>query len=280
MFASPHWVYKYLADIVHFSGLSEAIGLHRIEINAAGNGLAMIIFAVLRSYNFSTLESLNQAIRDALEELNNTPMKGRGYSRRQQFEEVERETLSPLPRIGYELRSELRATVMKNGHVALSHDKHYYSVPYTLIGCKIKIMYSHSRVDVYHQLQCVATHTRSRRAYGYTTDPQHLASTHKFVSQWSPEMFLEKSIHGFTILFCVPVTIIILRYFDILGLTENAVNTFKFTVCFTAALNTEKISRCSHYKGWLWCPDLNKIGMINAAGRLMIEILFTILNSI
>ena len=111
----------------------------------------------------------------------------------------------------------MRATVMKNGHVALTYDKHYYSVPYTLIGYKVKIMYSHSRVDIYHQLQCVATHLRSRRAYGYTTDPQHLASTHKFVSQWSPEMFLEKALE-----IGMDVHLYIQRLFDLRQYPEQA----------------------------------------------------------
>ena len=30
---------------------------------------------------------------------------------------------------------------MKNGHVYLSEDQHYYSVPYELIGKKLKMQY-------------------------------------------------------------------------------------------------------------------------------------------
>ena len=76
---------------------------------------------------------LNKAIKAALEEHNNTYLKGRNYSRRQQFEEVERAALTPLR---YELKKCLYATVAKNGHVVLSADKHYYSVPYRYIGKK------------------------------------------------------------------------------------------------------------------------------------------------
>ncbi|MCL2290887.1 MAG: hypothetical protein FWC34_09345 [Bacteroidetes bacterium] len=42
---------------------------------------------------FYDIESLNAAIRTGLELHNNTPFVGRGYSRRQQYEEIEREAL-------------------------------------------------------------------------------------------------------------------------------------------------------------------------------------------
>src|SRR6266516_1753229 len=47
-----------------------------------------------------------------------------------QYEEVERTALKPLPPLRYELKKQLFATVMKNRHVSLGPDKHYYSVPY------------------------------------------------------------------------------------------------------------------------------------------------------
>ncbi len=210
------------ADFAHHYGMTVLPArAYRPKDKALVEGAVKIvytrIFAVLRNHVFNSLETLNQSVWDALEELNSAPMKGRGYSRRKQFEEIESSELSRLPRIDYELRTELRATVMKNGHVALTCDKHYYSVPYTLIGYKVKIMYSHSRVDIYHQLQCVATHSRSRKAYGYTTDPQHLASTHKFVSQWSPEMFLEKALE-----IDMDVHLYIKRLFDLRQYPEQA----------------------------------------------------------
>ena len=55
------------------------------------------IYAQLSTHAYFTLASLNEAIREVLEELNNTPFKGRDYSRRQQFEEIEKEALQPLP---------------------------------------------------------------------------------------------------------------------------------------------------------------------------------------
>jgi hypothetical protein len=47
-------------------------------------------------------------------------LRGRNYSRRQQFDEVERNTLMPLPALRDELKKHQYATVAKNGHVGLS----------------------------------------------------------------------------------------------------------------------------------------------------------------
>ena len=148
------------------------------------------IYAKLRTKQYFSLDELNKAIRIASEEHNQALLKGRNYSRRQQFEEVERQTLAPLPPLRYELKKQLFATVMKNGHVSLSADKHYYSVPYRFIGKKVKVMYSRSTVEVFYHYERIAIHARIKSPYHYTTEKDHMASTHRFVSDWTPERFL------------------------------------------------------------------------------------------
>jgi transposase len=148
------------------------------------------IYAKLRSGEYYTLEELNKAILVALEEHNLTLLRGRNYSRRQQFEEVERQTLAPLPPLRYELKKQLFATVMKNGHVSMSVDKHYYSVPYRFIGKKVKLMYSRNTVEVFYHYERIAIHPRTKSPYNYTTEKDHMASAHRFVSDWTPERFL------------------------------------------------------------------------------------------
>jgi transposase len=155
------------------------------------------IYAPLRKVTYHTLAELNTAIKVALEVHNSQPLKGRNYSRRLQFEEVERETLSPLPALRYEFKKQHQATVMKNGHVCLGVDKHYYSVPYRFIGRKVKILYSRSSIEVYYHYERIAMHKRIKSPYSYTTDKDHLATTHRFVTEWTPDRFLEwaASIH-------------------------------------------------------------------------------------
>jgi transposase len=149
------------------------------------------IYAKIMKENYFSLEELNAAIIVELENHNNMLLSGRNYSRRQQFEEVERATLSPLPLLKYELKKELYVTVMKNGHVSFSIDKHYYSVPYKFIGRKVKLRYSSSVVEIFYNYERIAFHNRMRSPHNYTTDKEHMASTHRFVSEWTAERFLK-----------------------------------------------------------------------------------------
>ena len=147
------------------------------------------IYVKVKRQQYLTLQDLNLSILTALEEHNNAPLRGRNYSRRQQFNEVERNVLMPLPELRYELKKHQYATVAKNGHVGLSADKHYYSVPYRFIGKKVKLLYSRSSVEIFYNYERIALHERTKSAYRYTTEKDHMASTHRFVSEWTPERF-------------------------------------------------------------------------------------------
>jgi hypothetical protein len=79
---------------------------------------------------------------------------------------------------------------MKNCHIHLSADKHYYSLPYRFIGKKVKMVYSVSRISVYYKRERIAFYKRDGKRFGYTTTKEHLPSAHQFVSDWNPEKFL------------------------------------------------------------------------------------------
>jgi transposase len=81
------------------------------------------------------------------------------------------------------------ATVQKNSHVLLSKDKHYYNVPYSCIGKKVKLIYTRRVVEVYCNHKRIALHRRDYSSHRYTTVKAHLPSSHRFVSEWSPEKF-------------------------------------------------------------------------------------------
>jgi transposase len=138
----------------------------------------------------TSLADLNAAMRPHLEQHNTAAMKGRSYSRRQQFEEIEKKILQPLPVHRYEFKRQAVVTVMKNGHVCLSEDKHYYSVPFKYISKKVKIIYSKTSVEIYYCFERIALHQRIKSPFNYTTVEEHMASTHRFVSEWSAEKFI------------------------------------------------------------------------------------------
>ena len=148
------------------------------------------IYAPLRNTLFFSLAELNQAIVELLEDHHRLKFKGKDHSRRELFDQVERDTLATLPQSRYELKKFAWATVLKSSHVCLSEDKHYYSVHYKYLGEKVKVCYTVASVEVYHKGERIALHQRSLSAFKYTTIRDHMPSTHNFVSDWSPEKFL------------------------------------------------------------------------------------------
>lgn len=148
------------------------------------------IYAPLRNQVFYSLEALNQAIAIQLEIHNNQPFQKQTQSRREKFEAEEKAKLRPLATERYEIKSFKFVTVMKNCHIHLNPDKHYYSVPYRYIGKKVKMIYSASQVSVYYKKERIAFYKRDLKHYGYTTTKEHLPSTHQFVSDWNPDKFL------------------------------------------------------------------------------------------
>jgi transposase len=150
------------------------------------------IYSQVRKRVYFSLQELNEAIIAALDCHNNGPFRGTSYSRRQQFEEVERASLQPLPQYRYEFKQQAVVTVMKNGHICLAVDKHYYSVPYRFIGKKVKMLYTSDHVEVFYRYERIAIHPRHGKKHSYTTQDEHLASAHRYVSEWTPEKFIEE----------------------------------------------------------------------------------------
>ncbi|HCS21294.1 MAG TPA: IS21 family transposase [Bacteroidetes bacterium] len=160
-------------------------------VEGAVNLVYQRIFTAIDEKEFSTLEDLNAAIALLLDELNLASFKGE-ESRRVRFEQDEKSLLKPLPAIAYELHQSRSATVMKNGHVNFSVDKHLYSVPYTYIGKKVRIVYTSSTISIYYDYKPIAQHSRDYRKLRYTTEKDHLASNHRFMSEWNPQFFIDK----------------------------------------------------------------------------------------
>ena len=148
------------------------------------------IYAKIRDEVFYSIESLNNAISIALVEHNNVILTGKNYSRRQKYEEVEKSALLPLPAMRYEFKKQLFATVAKNGHVALSLDRHYYSVPFTCIGKRVKLLFTGYNVEIFHNYRRIAIHKRLQSPFKYTTDKEHLPPKHRFVAELEPDKFL------------------------------------------------------------------------------------------
>jgi transposase len=181
----------------HYHMTALPAGPHRPTHKALVEGMVKIayrtVYIKVREQTHYSLDSLNKAIREALDDLNNRLMSQRPYSRRMMFDEIEKEVLSPLPPYRYEARRKHIATVMKNNYVTLSEDRHYYSAPYRFIGYKVVLLYNHHQVDIYYRYELIASHRRDTRPFTYTTNAEHLASQNRFLSEWTPEKFIQRA---------------------------------------------------------------------------------------
>lgn len=159
------------------------------------------IYYPIREMDFFSLADLNSEIKKLLNGYNNLLFQRKQASRRELFQSVERSYLKPLPETAYELKDYRRAKVQKIGYVYFSPDKSYYSVPYRYIGKSTLIHYTSSTVEVYYNHQRIALHKRWPTMGAYNTNKDHLSSTHKAYTDWSPEYFKNMaSKHGENVL--------------------------------------------------------------------------------
>jgi len=151
------------------------------------------VLAPLRNQKFFGLASLNKALAEQTLKHNQTRMQLKPFCREEQFLAEEKPLLLPLPEKQFELNHYADYKVAQNGHILLGEDKHYYSVPYTLIGTKVRVVYTRSKVSIYSKLDLVATHLRNYKPGTYTSEKNHLCSTHNYYLDRSPDYYISRA---------------------------------------------------------------------------------------
>jgi transposase len=147
------------------------------------------IFFPLRNMTFFSLEELNSRLQIELEKYNDYLMETYQASRRKLFVDLEQKHLQPLPSEPYQIKHYKRAKVQKMGYIYLSDTKNYYSVPYRYIGRQVELQYNRDILEIYCGSERIACHKRVFRPGQYVTIKEHMSSTHRFYSDWSPEYF-------------------------------------------------------------------------------------------
>lgn len=154
------------------------------------------VYAPLRNETFHSLKALNLSIRTYVDALNLHPYKGSGYCRRDLFNAEEASTLLPLPSHLFAPKNCVQATVQRNYHVLLGEDKHYYSVPFSYTGKKVKVLYDTESVEIYLSGERIACHQRQQTRSRYHTLPDHMPKSHSQAVNfrgWSEEELLSKA---------------------------------------------------------------------------------------
>jgi transposase len=145
------------------------------------------IIAELRNRVFFNLDDLNTAIWERMEDLNTRQFQKKPGSRYGTFMEIEKQHLSPLPPIRFEYAERKEATVAPDFH--LTYDYCLYSVPYKLVGKKLLVRATASRIRIYLNDEQVAEHKRGMYKGQRMTDPAHLPKSHREYASWSGPSF-------------------------------------------------------------------------------------------
>jgi len=143
------------------------------------------VLAALRHRSFFSLTELNAAIRELLETLNARPFTKLPGSRREQFEQLDKPALQPLPVEPYVYAEWKKARVHIDYHLELAG--HYYSVPHALIKKQLDVRITQHTIECFHRGHRVASHRRSYQKGRHTTVPAHMPEAHRQAGQWSPE---------------------------------------------------------------------------------------------
>lgn len=151
------------------------------------NGVLIVerfILARLRNRRFFSLEELNQAIRELLDELNARLMRKLGASRQAFFEALDRPALKALPDEPYQYAEWKKCRVAPDYHVDLHG--HLYSVPHALIREVLEARMTGTTVELFHRGRRVASHARSALRNRHTTISEHMPSSHRRYAEWTP----------------------------------------------------------------------------------------------
>jgi transposase len=153
------------------------------------------VMARLRDRHFTSLAQANQAIAELMAWVNNRPFKKLAGSRRSVFEATDRPALRPLPPTRYEFATWRRAKANIDYHIEVRADRHFYSVPYRLVGEVVDVRLAAATVEVFFRHNRVASHVRSLKP-GYTTDPAHMPESHRRHAEWTPSRIISWAAHA------------------------------------------------------------------------------------
>ena len=146
------------------------------------------ILAALRNRTFFSLEELNQAIREKLQEFNLRKFQKLDSTRKELFENLDRPALKPLPEKPYEYAEWKKARVNIDYHIEV--DGHYYSVPYQLVKESVEVRFTSTTVEVLFKNRRIASHARNYRRGGFTTLQEHMPKAHQQYLEWTPSRII------------------------------------------------------------------------------------------
>jgi transposase len=179
-----------------FSATRPAEPTDKAMVEKSVNIVYTHIYARLRKDIFHSLEALNHHIGLHLDALNQKPYKNSPESRMDIFLRQEQPVLKLLPSEPYQVKKGKQVTVQQNYAVQLPDNRHYYTVPYQYVGCKVWISYDDKTVEVYCRHERIAFHARSSNEPKFNRRQEHMPPNHQHMAEaqgWTVEELLTKA---------------------------------------------------------------------------------------
>lgn len=162
----------------------------KAAVEGAVGKIASAVIAPLRNEIFTTIGELKLTLYRKLEEYNQKPFQKREGSRKQIFEETEKERLHPIPSIPYEIADWVYGRKVKlNCHI--TYQKNSYSCPYQYVKKKVDLKVTENFLEIYYQSDRIATHKMfpPYKEYAFSTLPEHLPEQFNRV-EWNDDRLL------------------------------------------------------------------------------------------
>lgn len=148
------------------------------------------IIATLRDRKFFSVDEVQSAVAEKLEELNARPFKQRKGCRKTAFMEEEKAFLLPLPPCDFEPAVWSAAKVSVDYLVTDGRNK--YSVPCNLIGEQVDIRVTRNMVEVFYHGSRVAAHLRMQTTqHDPIVKSEHMPSEHRKYLNYNENSFRE-----------------------------------------------------------------------------------------
>lgn len=146
------------------------------------------IIAALRDHKFFSVQDLNRAAAQKLEELNERPFKQRVGNRKSAYLNEEKAYMLPLPARMFEPAVWSVAKVSTD--YLISDGRNKYSVPSNLIGKRVDIRTTRNTVEVFYHGSRVAAHRRFQTAqHDPVVKPEHMPPEHRKYLNYNAEYF-------------------------------------------------------------------------------------------
>ena len=143
------------------------------------------ILGRLRHQAFFSLAECNAAIALAMQRMNERPMRKLGVSRRELFEQIEREALQKLPDEDWEFAEWRRARVNLDYHIEVH--EFLYSVPHALIRAEVDVRVTARAIEIFFRGARVGVHQRRYMGPRHGTHADHMPASHRHYADWTPD---------------------------------------------------------------------------------------------